>query len=189
MINDYFALPARFIYRRYGKLFKMNIRANEIMDRILDQRGYDFVQENVTLPSELEKLVCAGLRPEKDCILFKEIEYFRAGVIDSDFKKTEYEDFENHIHIDDYTFDVTGEFEYLMLGLEFAKRIYKKLSEAHPNQFRITVSFSETTYAGQEIDTYGSCIVRFYMIRPGCDAKFRVDDLDKYETEGVLVIE
>jgi hypothetical protein len=159
------------------------------MDRTLGQSGHNFVQENVTLPSELEKLIDTGFRIENDCILFKHIDYFGIGVVDSDFKKTEHEDFENHIHIDDYTSGIADEFEYLRLGLEFAKRIYKKLAEIHQDRFRMTVSFKETTYAGQEIDTYGGCVVRFYMIRPSCDSKFRVDDLDKYETEGVLVME
>jgi hypothetical protein len=172
-----------------GQPLKMTIRTNKIMDEILRHRSYDFIQKTVTLPPELEKLVNSGFRTEKDCILLKNIGYFRSGIADSDFKKTEYEDFENHIHADDYTSGVNDEFEYLKAGLEFAKRLYKKLDEAYPSQFRIIVSYDESTYEEQEIETYGSCVVRFYMIRPSCDKKFRVDDLDIYETGGVLVIE
>jgi hypothetical protein len=167
----------------------MKIGTNKIMDRTLGQRGHDFIHQAVILPSELEGLIDSGFRDEKDCILLKHIDYFGTGIADSDFKKTEYENFENHIHVGDYTSDITDEFEYLRVGLEFAKRIYKRLNGTYHNQFRMTVSFSETTYAGQEIETYASCVVRFFMIRPSCDAKFRVDDLDKYETEAVLVIE
>ena len=167
----------------------MKIRTNKVMDRTLGQRGHDFIHQTVTLPFELEGLIDEGFRSERDCILLKHIEYFGSGILPSDFKKTEYEDFENHIHIDDYTSEVTDEFEYLRVGLEFAKRMYKRLNETYQNQFRMMVSFSETTYLGQEIDTYGSCVVRFHMIRPSCDANFRVNDLDKYETEAVMLIE
>jgi hypothetical protein len=71
---------------------------------------------------------------------------------DTDFRKTEYEDFENHIHIDDYASDITDEFPYLTIGLEFAKQMYEELNDTYPNQFRMTVSFSETTFVGHEIE-------------------------------------
>lgn len=123
----------------------MKIRTNKILTRTLEQRRHDFITQNVPLPKELEKLIDSGFRTEDDCILLKNVDYFGQGLLDSDYKKTEYEDFENHIHIDDYTSPTTDEFEYLKVGLEFAKRIYKKLNQKYQNQFRITVSFSETT--------------------------------------------
>ncbi|WP_133259562.1 hypothetical protein [Pseudochryseolinea flava] len=159
------------------------------MERILGQKSYEFVKEIVMLPAELENLVTLGFRAERDCILFKNVDYFGIGILDSDFGKTAYEDFENHIHIDNNSLDVIDEFEYLKVGLEFAKRIYAKLDSLFRNQFRIIVSYSETIYENEEINTYGGCVVRFYMIRSSCDDKYRVDDLDKYEDEGVLVIE
>lgn len=167
----------------------MKIRTNKIIERILGQRGHDFIRETVTLPTELEQLIDSGFREEQDCILLKDFQYFGVGLLDSDFKKTEYEDFLNDIHIDNYTTDIEDEFDYLKLGLEFTKRLYNKLKATHRTDFRITVSFNETAYVGQEIETYGGCVVKFHMIRPGCDEKFRVDDLDKFENEGVMVIE
>jgi hypothetical protein len=95
----------------------------------------------------------------------------------------------NDVHIDNYVTDTPDEFEYLKVGLEFSKRIYLELKLNFKTHFRITVSYSETTYEGQEVDNYGDCVVKFHMIRPSCDDKFRIDDLDKFETEGVLVIE
>jgi len=167
----------------------MKIRTNSIMTRTLEKRKHNFVKEKVTLPTELNKLIDSGFRKEQDCILFKDFEYFGPGPLDSDFKKTEYEDFLNHIHVDDYLTDVSDEFEYLKVGLEFSKRLNEGLKHNFETGFRIAVSYSETTYEGEEIDTYGSCVVRFYMIRPSCDDKFRIDDLDEFKTEGILVIE
>jgi hypothetical protein len=143
----------------------------------------------VELPTELKKLIDSGFRTEQDCILFKDFEYFGPGPLDSDDKKTEYENFLNDVHIDDYVTDSSDEFEYLKVGLEFSKRVHEGLKLNFKTDFRITVSYNETTYEGQEIDTYGGCVVKFHMIRPSCDDKFRIDDLDKFETEGVLVVE
>ena len=167
----------------------MKIRTNSIMTRTLEKRKHNFVKEKVTLPPELNKLIDSGFRKEQGCILFKDFEYFGSGPLDSDFKKTEYEDFLNHIHIDDYVTNVSDEFAYLKVGLEFSKKLHEGLENTFDKDFRIMVSYRETTYEGKEIDTYGSCVVRFYMIRPSCDDKFRIDDLDEFKTEGVLVIE
>ena len=167
----------------------MRIRTNSIMTRTLEKRKHDFSKGTVTLPTELNKLIDSGFRREQECILFKNFEYLGSGPLDSDFKKTEYEDFLNHIHIDDYVTDVSDEFEYLKVGLEFGKNLHERLKNTFDKDFRIVVSYCETTYEGEEIDTYGSCVVRFYMIRSTCDNKFRIEDLDKFKTEGVLVIE
>ncbi len=159
------------------------------MTRTLEKRKHDFAKETVILPTELMKLVDSGFRTEQDCILFKDFEYFGPGLLDSDDKKTEYEEFLNDVHIDDYVTDTSDEFEYLKVGLEFSKRVHVGLKLNFKTNFRITVSYSETTYEGQDIENYGGCVVKFHMIRPSCDDKFRIDDLDKFDTEGVLVIE
>ncbi len=159
------------------------------MERTLGQRGHDFLKENVTLPTELKKILDSGFRNEQDCILLKDFDYFGPGLLDSDLKKTEYEEFLNDIHIDNYVSDPADEFEYLKVGLETAKQINNGLKRVNQTNFRIIVSFNETVHAGQEIETYGGCVVRFYMVRPSCDDKFKPNNLDKFETEGVLVIE
>ena len=87
------------------------------------------------------------------------------GTLESDYDKTSYEDFLNHIHIDGYIPDSADEFDYLKFGLEFSSRLHEKLSSTFPNSLRITVSFSQTTYNGNDIDTYGGCVVKFYSIR------------------------
>jgi hypothetical protein len=167
----------------------MKVRTNKIIERILGQKGHDFTKQTMKLPTDLQKLVDAGFRNEQDCILLKDFQYFGPGLLDSDLKKTEYEDFLNDIHIDNYVSNPADEFDYLKVGLEFGKRIYLKLKEEQPSDFRITISYSETIYVGQEIETYGGCVVKFHMIRPSCDDKFRVDNLDNFEHEGVLVME
>lgn len=167
----------------------MKIRTNKIMERTLELRGHDFINQTVTLPTGLEELLDSGFREEQDCILLNDFQYFGPGLLESDFKKTDYEEFLNDIHVDDYISDPADEFEYLNIGLEFGKRIYKKLREKYKTDFRITISFSETALAGQEIETYRGCVVKFHLVRPTCDDKFRVDDLNEFETEGVMVIE
>ena len=159
------------------------------MERTLGQRGHDFIQQDVTLPTELQKLVDSGFRTEADCILLKDFDYFGSGLLDSDYKKTEYEEFVNDIHIDNYTNDIVDEFEYLKLGLEFSKRLYEKLKQSYRTDFRIIISFSETAYVEQEIEIYGGCVIKFHMKRPSCDDKFKLNDLDKFDLEGVMVIE
>ena len=71
----------------------MKIRTNKIIERTLGQRGHDFTKLAVTLPTELEKLIDSGFRTEQDCILLKDFEYLAPGTLDSDLKKTEYEEF------------------------------------------------------------------------------------------------
>ena len=158
------------------------------MTRTLEQSGHDFTKQTVTLPTELKKLIDSGFRDEQDCILLKDFQYFGPGELDSDQKKTEYEIFLNDIHIDDYVSDPSDEVEYLKVGLEFGKRIYERLKEDYRRDFRITISFSETVHVGQEIEIFGGCVVKFHKVRPYCDNSFRVDDLDKFEAEGVLVL-
>ena len=184
-----FESPARTQILTLWAIILMNIRTNKIVTRTLEQRGHDFIKQTVTLPTELKKLIDSGFRDEQDCILLKEFQYFGPGELDSDEKKTEYENFLNDIHIDDYVLDPSDEFEYLKVGLEFGKRIYEKLKENCRTDFRVTISFSETVHAGQEIDTYGGCVVKFHKVRPSCDDKFRVEDLDKFVNEGILVLE
>lgn len=161
------------------------------MNRILEDKQYDFINQTLSLPTELQKLVDSGFRTEQGCIFFKDFKYFGPNALDSDYKKTEYEDFLNHIHIDDhitYTED-KDEFEYLKVGLEFSKSVYRELKSAYQSNFRITVSFSETKFDKEDIDTFGGCVVRFYMIRQSCDDKFKIESLDEFKNEAVLEIE
>lgn len=167
----------------------MNIRTNKIIKQSLEQHRHDFTTQTVTLPTELQTLVDSGFREEQDCILLKGFQYFGPDQLDSDQKKTEFEVFINDIHIDDYVSDPSDEFEYLKIGLEFAKRIYERLKNDYRTDFRVTISHSGTVHTGQEIETYGGCVVKFHKIRPSCDNKFKVDDLEQFETEGVLVLE
>ncbi len=167
----------------------MKIRTNKLMDKKLNEIGYDFINYSLTLPAGLQGLIDDGFRIEEDCILFKDFVYFGPGDLDTDFSKTQYEEFLNDIHVDDYLKGVNKEIEYLEVGLEFSKRLWNKLQAEFKTDFRIIVSFSETSYAGNIVDTYGDCIVKFYKIRQGSEDKFKIDNLEEYETDGVLVIE
>lgn len=64
--------------------YLMNIGNNKLMKETLLQRAYDFIKEMIILPVELDKLLNSGFIDETDCVLLKELEYFRYD-IDSDF--------------------------------------------------------------------------------------------------------
>src|SRR5687767_3927955 len=139
----------------------MNIRTNKIMDRRLRDIGYDFTTHTLVLPTEIQGIIQDGVRVEQDCILLEGSQYFGPGDLNSDFEKTQYEEFLNDIHVSDYLKNSTDEFEYLKIGLEIGKRLNDSLRKEFRADFRITISFSETSYIGQEIDTYGDCVVKF----------------------------
>lgn len=167
----------------------MNARTNSILAKILSDNRYDFLNQTLDLPKQLQELIDSGFRVEQDCILLKDFLYFGPGELKSDFDKCSYEDFLNDIHVDNYVSNTTNELEYLKIGLEAGKQLYKKLKESFTNNFRLTISYNETTYDGQEIEVYGGCVIKFYTIRKSCEDKFRVDDLNLFETEGVMVLE
>lgn len=167
----------------------MNIRINSILSTILSDNKYDFLKQNLELPIELQHLIDSGFRTEQDCILLKDFLYFGPGELKSDFDKCSYEDFLNDIRVDNYVSNAKNEFEYLKIGLEAGKQLYLKLKESFSNNFRLTISYNETTYDGQEIEVYGGCVIKFYTIRQTCEDKFRVDDLDVFKSEGVMVLD
>jgi hypothetical protein len=167
----------------------MYVRVNSILAKILSDNNYDFLKQNLNLPKKLQELIDSGFRMEQDCVLLKDFLYFGPGELKSDFEKCSYEDFLNNIHVDVYISNATNEFEYLKIGLEVGKQLFQKLQGSFANNFRLTISYNETTYNGQEIEVYGGCVIKFYTIRQSCEDKFRVDDLDAFQTEGVMVLE
>lgn len=167
----------------------MNARVNSIMAKLLFDHKYDFLNQDLKLPKKLQDLIDSGFRIEQDCILLNDFLYFGPGELKSDFDKCSYEDFLNDIHIDNYVSNTTNEFDYLKIGLEAGKQLYRKLKESFTNKFRLTISYNETTYDGQEIEVYGGCVIKFHTIRQFCEDKFRVDNLDLFETEAVMVLE
>lgn len=159
------------------------------MDKRLNDIGYDFINYTLTLPTEMQEIIDEGFRIEQDCILMTGSQYFGPGDLDNDFKKTQYEEFLNDIHITDYLKDTVDEIEYLKIGVEFGKRLYDGLQKEFQTDFRVIISYSETSYTGQEIDSYADCVIKFYKIRQDGDDKFKIVDLNEFETEAVMVIE
>ncbi len=155
----------------------------------MDQIQFKFESAETDLPNELEKLLDSGFRIEQDCVLIKDFQYFGPGILDTDFKKCEYEVFLNNIHVDDYFKHLNSELEYLPIGLKLAKRLQQKLTSSFDADFRIIVSFCETTLFGEEIDVYGGCVVKFHKIRPSADDKFKFSNLEDFESEAVITIE
>ncbi|QHT67085.1 hypothetical protein GXP67_10710 [Rhodocytophaga rosea] len=163
----------------------MNIESNSLMNSYLECTKYKFESINIELPEEFEK----GFRSEQGCILLKDFHYFGAIELDTDYKKCEYEVFLNDIHVDDYFKCIESELEYLLIGLTIAKRLHKELNTDFEGNFRIIISFNETIYSGEDIDTYGGCVVKFHKIRPSTDEKFKFSDLEDFKSEAVMIIE
>ena len=159
------------------------------MKLYLNQTKINFESIDTELPKPLEKLIVAGFRTEQGCILLKYFQYFGPGELDTDFKKCEYENLLNDIHIDDYFKCIDSELEYLLLGLKLAKRLHKELNTRFVGNFKIIVSFCETTYSGKEIDVFGGCVVKFHKIRPSADEYYNFLNLDRFESDAVMVIE
>ncbi|WP_157600493.1 hypothetical protein [Rufibacter sp. DG15C] len=159
------------------------------MNSYLLNAEYDFESSNTELPEELEKLLANGFRTKQGCILLKDFQYVGPGELNTDFKKCEYEVFLNDIHVDDYFKHIKSEVEYLTIGLKLAKRLNKELRSRFDAKFRIIVSFYETTYSGEEVDTYGGCVVKFHQIRPSAEYAFKFSNLEDFKSDAVMVIE
>lgn len=167
----------------------MNIRTNSILTKIVSDNNYDFINQNIDLPTALKKLINSGFRKEQDCILFKDFEYFGPPELNLDFDKISYEEFLNDVHMDDYVLNPLEEFEYLKVGLEFSKQLYQKLRATFEYNFRIIISYNETTFDGKDVEVFGGCVVKFHTIRQTSDEIFQLNNLEEFITEGVMVIE
>ncbi len=88
------------------------------MDKKINEIGYDFLNHSIDIPTTLREIIDEGFRYEQDCILFKDFLYFGPGNLETDFLKTQYEEFLNDIHIDNYINEKIEEIEYLKIGLE-----------------------------------------------------------------------
>lgn len=168
----------------------MNITTNKVLDQlILVDKDY-FQQHATLLPEALQQLINSGFQEIEDgCILLKEFGIDAPGKLTNDYDKCSYEDLFNKFHVEDYITDPVPEIEYLVAGLEAGRQLYNKLTDEFPFKFRITISYCETTYDGDEIEFYGGCVIKCHKIRESCDEKFRTDDLDVFETDAVAVFE
>ena len=162
------------------------------MNEYLQRLGYDFWKTKVGLPAELEDTLNEGFHASNDCVILKGLYGHNSNPdLKSDLEKCEWEYHETHLHIDDYFQSPDDEISLLSLGLEYAKRIRARLDEEFDGKkFRILLSFSETNKneIGQ-VDSYGSCTVRFHQIRPNCDEVMKTDNLEKFQLEAVMEIE
>ena len=169
----------------------MTIRTNEIMNAYLKQLNYDFEKTAYVIPDKLIKIIQADFMDDNDCIILKlDNNHKHNPVLHSDFEKCDYE-YNEHFHPD---FAVIGvkedETEYLKLALECGKALALRLKSNYPEkEFRIVISFSETRYEGQEIDSLGSSRVSFHQIRQSAEWAFRIDNLNDYKSEAIMNIE
>lgn len=182
-----------FDFNRYDYFLSCSsdysVRTNQIMDQYLQRLEYDYGDRRVDLPPELEELAGRDFLVEHGCLMFKDPRRESHPSCRSDLDKCDLEYSETHVHVDGYA-DCEAELDYLWLGLEYGKRIARRLAEGFPDdRFRVMVSFSETRKVDGVVETCGSCAIRFYKIRPGAEKQMYVKDLDRYKQEAVLEFE
>jgi hypothetical protein len=161
------------------------------MDAYLSELGYDFLKRRVDLPEHLEDLIQRDFLIENDCLILKdENENSSNPIFEQDLEKCEWEDHHNHFHPDFAYVDTKDELDYLKAALECGKRLAHRFSQELPHhRIRLLISFSETTEENGETEVYGSSTVRFYQIRPACEERMRLEDLETFESEAILEIE
>lgn len=161
------------------------------MDEYLNNLGYDFWKTSVNLTDGLNRLLKCELLNDKDLIILNSGGQFIPNTpIESATDRCEYEDFENHFHIDDYVAYKMNfnDLHFLGLGLEFLKQLTNRLINEFPNKcFRISLSFGKV----EDTDVYefGNCVVRFYSIRKEAEKIFKVSDLNSFNGVGIIEIE
>ncbi len=162
----------------------MTIRTNILMEQYLEKTSFDFQEESVELPFELENLINRVFLTENGCIILKGVNNNEQNPkFETDFEKCEWEYNETHFHADAYSKEAVNELDFLILALECSKRLERRLRHSFPNEgFRISVSFSESIRNNNnEIEQYGSSTIRFHQIRSSCENKMRIDDLTRLD--------
>lgn len=194
VLNNVDLFPnVKFDFKRYDYFLSCysdySIRTNKNMDLYLEKLAYDFGDNKIDLPVELEKIVKSNFLTTNDCVTLNGFGHRINPRFDNAFEKCDWEYNETHFHPDNFA-KGDNEMEYLKLALECGKRLSYRLSKQFKNdKFRIQISFMETQWIKGEIDAYGSSTVRFYKIRPEAENGIYIMDLDVYEGNAVLEFE
>jgi hypothetical protein len=167
----------------------MIVQANRTMSTILDENQYDFPNSSIDIPEKLQVVLDAGFREEQECILFRDFVYFGPGELTLDFDKTSYEDFLNYIDLNGYVTETTSKFDTLKIGLGFGKKLYHRLKDSFQTNFRVIISLENSQDHPDQSESIYTCVVRFHSIRKNSDAEFRNDNLELYDTEGIIILE
>lgn len=161
------------------------------MNRYLEELGYDFWTQTIPLTTGLERILNSPFIEGNGLLVLNVLcQKLPSDELPNSTAKCEYEDFENHFHIDDY---VPGPINYndihfLGLGLEFLKRLTTRLqTEFAEENIRVTLSYGKVE--DEDVKEFGNCVVRFYKVRPEAESVFRTRNLDDFKLDGVLEIE
>ena len=131
----------------------------------------------ISLKDELLKLLKPGFAEVNDSVLLRSQKKLAKRVGPDNFPDlTGYENFVNHVHIEDYFEDAVDSNELLKQGLAFAHKTVEKLHSSFPGkQFKVIVAINES-----------GCSVRFHQAREG--ENWLSDDIEKYQ-DSILVLE
>lgn len=161
------------------------------MDEYLNSLGYNFWDKSIVLIEGLNRLINCELLNNKDLVILNSGGQFIPEIsIESAADKCEYEDSENHFHIDDYVANKMNfnDLQFLGLGLEFTKQLTNRLKNEFPERsFRISLSFGKV--ADTDVYEFGNCVTRFYSIREEAEKVFKIPDLNTFKEEGIIEIE
>jgi len=161
------------------------------MDDYLKDLGYNFWEKSIDLTDGLNRILKCEILNDKDLIILNSGGEFLPEIpIESAIDKCEYEDSENHFHIDNYVAHKMNfnDLNFLGLGLEFIKRLTNRIVNEFPEKsVRISLSFGKV----EDTDVYefGNCVARFYTIRKQAEKVFKCVDLNNFKIEGIIEIE
>ncbi len=128
------------------------------------------------LAPELAALLAAGFDEMDGCVVLRAFHHSATRTsVAKCHDETGFEAFINHVHIEDYLPDGTGEDDALMQASDFVRQLADQLAASYPDrEFHVIVGISD------------SCTVRFHAERPG--QAWLADDIEGYEREAVMSI-
>ncbi len=150
----------------------MNIRSSYIMNQHLRELGYNFLNESIQLPKYLELRVNEKISIEKDLVFLGKISKKLTNYTKSDdYHKINIEMSINDTSIVEYLTNASDlkKIEFLGLGLEFIKRLAKRLKNEYPeNSFSVIMEYSSIV-DGFDHTELEACNAYFFKIRNSYD--------------------
>jgi len=155
---------------------KTNVAMRELLQK------YDkFEEVDFSLDPKLLALLDSPVEEHNGAFLFSQLRPTVQDPLSRFGDLTGYECTVNHIHLEDFvdSLDLESRERLLQIGVASVHHLVEKLSLAHPHiQFRVIMSCN--------LDDPPGCVLRFHKIRVD-ENWVKLDDLDGYEMEAILV--